>query len=58
MHQMFPRLAFVTALVTATGLPLAARQAAAPAAPAVNLQQPLPFDAIVKTGTLPNGLKY
>ena len=27
-------------------------------APGVNLQQPLPFDAAVRTGTLPNGLKY
>jgi len=29
-----------------------------PAAPAVNLQQPLPFDSAVRTGTLPNGLKF
>jgi zinc protease len=58
MQQKFPRLAFVTAFVTLACLPLAARQAAAPVGPAVNLQQALPFDAAVKTGTLPNGLKY
>jgi zinc protease len=60
MHQTFFRAAFVTAFVTLTYLPLAARQATAPApAPqALNLQQALPFDATVKTGTLPNGLKY
>ena len=34
-------------------------QAPAPAAaPALNLQQAIPFDAAVRTGTLPNGLKY
>src|SRR5215475_1635130 len=33
-------------------------QAPQTAAPGVNLQQPLPFDAAVRTGTLPNGLKY
>ena len=56
------RLASVTALVTLACLPLAARQqpspSPAPPAQAVNLQLALPFDAIVKTGTLPNGLKY
>jgi zinc protease len=57
MQQKLPRLVFVTAFVTLACLPLAARQAAAPAQ-AANLQQTLPFDATVKTGTLPNGLKY
>jgi len=52
------RLAFVTLFVTLAWLPLAARQTPAVAPPAVNLQQALPFDAAVKTGTLPNGLKY
>jgi zinc protease len=53
------RLALVTAFVTLAWLPLAARQAPAPALPpAPNLQQVLPFDAAVRTGTLPNGLKY
>ena len=33
-------------------------QAPQPAAPATNLQQPIPFDATVHTGTLPNGLKF
>src|SRR5881392_2932342 len=47
------RAAFVTAFVTAGLVPLAARQAAAPA-----LQERIPFDAAVRTGTLPNGLKY
>lgn len=41
--------AFVTLLVTATLVPLAARQAP---------QETIPFDPAVKTGTLPNGLKY
>jgi len=26
--------------------------------PALNLQDQIPFDSAVKTGTLPNGLKY
>src|SRR4029079_9240520 len=43
------RAALVTALITATLVPLAARQA---------LQDTIPFDPAVKTGTLPNGLKY
>src|SRR4051812_21885038 len=63
MNTRLRRAAFVTALVTLAGLPLAARQASAPQAAVappqpVNLQQALPFDAAVKTGTLPNGLKY
>ena len=33
-------------------------QAPQPAAPALNLQQPIPFDAAVRTGTLPNGMKF
>src|SRR6266571_1710315 len=33
-------------------------QAPQSAAPAVNLQQQIPFDAAVHTGTLPNGLKF
>src|SRR5262252_7239608 len=33
-------------------------QAPQPAASPVNLQQPIPFDAAVRTATLPNGLKY
>lgn len=52
------RAAFITAFVTLASLPIAARQAAAPAPQGVNLQQALPFDAAVKTGTLPNGLTY
>jgi zinc protease len=58
MNDRFQRVASVTAFVTLASLPLAARQAAAPAPQAVNLQQTLPFDAAVRTGTLPNGLKY
>ena len=62
------RLALVTVFVTLVCLPLAARQASAPMASAptasapvpqeVNLQAALPFDAAVKTGTLPNGFTY
>ena len=60
MNSRFARLLSVTAFVTLAGLPLAARQAQAPASSSepVNLQQALPFDAAVKVGTLPNGLKY
>ena len=43
------RAALVTALVTSVLAPLAARQAP---------QDVIPFDAAVKSGTLPNGLKY
>src|SRR6478736_6614610 len=49
MNTRFARAALVTVLVTSALVPLAARQA---------LQDPIPFDAAVKTGTLPNGLKY
>ncbi len=41
--------ALVTLVVTAALVPLAARQA---------LNETIPFDAAVRTGTLPNGLKY
>src|SRR6185436_9428364 len=58
MSSRMSRLAFVTAFVTLAWLPLAARQAPATAPQPVDLQQTLPFDAAVKTGTLPNGLKY
>lgn len=68
MSYPFKRVASVTAFVTLACLPLAARQAPVPAPPAsapkasapkaVNLQQTLPFDAAVTSGTLPNGLKY
>ena len=43
------RAALVTVLVTSALAPLVARQAP---------QETIPFDAAVKTGTLPNGLKY
>src|SRR5262245_23281766 len=58
------RSAFITAFITAASAAVAARQAgpAGQTAPAVQaapaLQDKLPFDAAVKTGTLPNGLKY
>jgi zinc protease len=58
MHKRFRRVAFVTAFVTLAWLPLAAQTASQTAPQAINLQQVLPFDAAVKTGTLPNGLKY
>src|SRR5258706_2480978 len=58
MTDRFQRVASVTAFVTLASLPLAARQAAVPAPQAVNLQQALPFDAAVRTGTLANGVKY
>src|SRR4051794_20442003 len=49
MHHLRTRPALVTLLVTLLLAPLAARQA---------LQDTLPFDPAVRTGTLPNGLKY
>src|SRR3982751_6644257 len=51
MRHFSSRVAFVTLLVTMALLPLAAQQA-------VPLQEQIPFDAAVRTGTLPNGLKY
>jgi zinc protease len=58
MYYPFKRAAFVTALITLGFVPLTARQAPAPASQPVNLQATLPFDAAVRTGTLPNGLTY
>jgi hypothetical protein len=55
------RAVFVTFFVTAALAPIAARQAApqAPPLPAPPpLTQTIPFDAAVRTATLPNGLKY
>ena len=49
---------FVTVFVTLCLAPLAARQAPATTTQSVDLQRALPFDAAVKTGTLPNGLKF
>src|ERR1051325_3671209 len=49
MKIRLTRAALVRALAPATLVPLAARQA---------LQDTIPFDPAVKTGTLPNGLKY
>jgi len=49
MNALLKRLVFVTLLVTAALAPLAARQA---------LTETMPFDPAVRTGTLPNGLKY
>ncbi len=49
MFATLKRSALVTLLVTAALVPLAARQA---------LNETIPFDAAVRTGTLPNGLKY
>src|SRR5450830_1919018 len=58
MYCLFKRVALVTALITLGFVPLTARQASAPASQPVNLQATLPFDAAVRTGTLPNGLTY
>src|SRR5258708_2087931 len=58
MHSRFLRLASVTAFVTRGSRQRASRQAPAQAPQTVNLQQALPFDDAVKTGTLSNGLKY
>src|SRR5918993_271284 len=49
MLQTLKRAALVTAFVTTAFAPIAARQAP---------QDVIPFDAAVRTGTLPNGLKY
>ncbi len=48
---------FAAASLLALGAP-ALPTAQAPQAPAVDLEAPLPFDAAVRTGTLPNGLRY
>jgi zinc protease len=49
MSHTLKRAALVTAFVTTALAPIAARQAP---------QDVIPFDAAVRTGTLPNGLKY
>lgn len=49
MLHTLTRATLVTAFVTAALVPLVARQAP---------QDTIPFDAAVRTGTLPNGLKY
>src|SRR5215204_3022770 len=49
MKVMLKRSLFVTLFVTAALAPLGARQA---------LQETIPFDPAVRTGSLPNGLKY
>src|SRR6478672_11007883 len=49
MHHRRRRSALITLFVTLLLAPLAARQA---------LQEKLPFDPAVRTGTLPNGLRY
>jgi zinc protease len=49
MPHTLKRAALVTALVTAAFVPIGAQPAP---------QATMPFDAAVKTGTLPNGLKY
>ncbi|HTM25858.1 MAG TPA: insulinase family protein [Vicinamibacterales bacterium] len=62
MKPVLLRVTFVTALVTSAWAPIAARQAQAPApsgaSRAFSPQDTIPFDAAVKTGTLPNGLTY
>jgi zinc protease len=53
--------AFITALVLASFAPVAARQASAPQQAAqapLTLQEKIPLDPAVQTGTLPNGLMY
>lgn len=49
MPCLLKRAALVTAFVTGALVPIVARQAP---------QDTIPFDAVVRTGTLPNGLKY
>ena len=55
-----PTLPIVFALIAApaTGQQTAPAQPPASPAAAIPLQSHIPFDAAVKTGTLPNGLKY
>src|SRR3954468_16600226 len=57
MKFSLPRVALVTLLVTLSLAPIAAQQPQQ-SPPAVALDAKLPFDAAVRTGTLPNGLKY
>src|SRR5262245_20107297 len=52
---------FFVALGFAAALPIGAAaqtQQASSAARPINLQDTIPFDAAVRTGTLPNGLKF
>ena len=55
------RRSFLVLLALLAGVPAVAQQAAtrpAAATPALALTQPLPIDAKVRIGTLPNGLRY
>ncbi len=52
--RQFVRVAFAGLLLTRALY----AQAPQPSAPAINLQEPIPFDGSVRTGTLPNGLTF
>ena len=57
--RVLPRALAGAALLLVLAAPLPSAQApAAPPPPAFNLQDVIPFDAAVRTGTLPNGLRY
>src|SRR5215217_7428568 len=61
MHRVRSRFAdaAIRALVVLlTFAPAAAAQTRAAAAPPLNLQDVIPFDAAVKTGKLPNGVTF
>src|SRR5207244_13135622 len=52
LHKMFGAAALCLLSVAVSA------QARQSTASGLNLQQPIPFDAVVHTGTLPNGLKF
>jgi len=59
MRHTFSGTTLVTLLVTLALVPLSGQQASPPAGQqAIPLQERIPFDASVRTGTLPNGIKY
>ena len=48
----------IAAATSAQAQQTAAQQSTSPQGAPISLQDPIPFDAAVQTGTLPNGLKY
>src|SRR5437867_3315141 len=53
-----PHRVAASLLALLVSLPLVVLRAQPPASPAFNLQDVIPFDKVVHTATLPNGLKY
>ena len=57
VFRVAPTFLALALLVSAAGLTARAQQNAAPL-PSIDAQAVLPMDPAIRTGTLPNGLKY